>query len=104
MTRTATRPKSSTLTATSTQNAEKTGSKFQFHDKKWSRTGTILTAETISALRRRTPSTRPTPCSASHYEAPHELRFRERQDTLPPMFLYVVPGAHCGELSSSDLT
>jgi hypothetical protein len=74
MMQTATRRKSSTSTATSTRNAEKTESTFPFHRKRWSGTETTQMAEITSALPRRMPSAHPIPCSASLWGAPHEIR------------------------------
>jgi len=74
---TATRPKSSTSTATSTQSAEKTESTFPSRPKRWSETETIRMAEITSALPRPMSSTHPIPCSASHWGALHEIRIGE---------------------------
>jgi hypothetical protein len=77
MMRTATRPKSSTSTATSTRNAEKTENTFPSRPKRSSGTETIRMAEITSALPRPMPSTHPIRCSASHWGAPHEIRIGE---------------------------
>ena len=50
-------------------------------------TETIRLAEITSALPRPTSSTPPIPCSASHWEAPHEIRIGERKATPPAILL-----------------
>jgi hypothetical protein len=86
----ATQPKSSTSTATSTQNAEKTESTLLFHRKRSSGIETIRMAEITSALPRPMSSTHPIRCSASHWGAPHEIRIGERQDAPPASLLCEV--------------
>ena len=102
MMRTATRLISSTSMVTSTQNAERTESTFPFHLKRSSGTGTIRMAEITSALLRRVSSTQPTPCSASHWEAPHEIHIGEREDAPPAIFLCDVRSGDRSELSARN--
>jgi len=90
MMRTATQPKSSASTATSTQNAEKTESTLLFHRKRSSGIETIRMAEITSALPRPMSSTHPIRRSASHWGAPHEIRIGERQDAPPASLLCEV--------------
>jgi hypothetical protein len=90
MMRTATRLKSNTSMAASTQSAEKTESTFAFHLRRWSGTGTIPMAETTSAPRRPAHSGHRIRFSASHSEAQHEVHFGEWQDTLPAVLLCAV--------------
>lgn len=98
--RTATRLTSSTLTADSTQSAEKTGSTFSFRLKRLNGTRTIPTAETTCALPRPTAPTHPMSCSVLHWEALHEIRIGEWQDAVPANFLCAVLRANWRRLSA----
>jgi hypothetical protein len=102
MTRTAIRQKSNTSTATSTQNAERTESTFQFQRKRSSGTETIPMAEITCALRRPVVSTRPIRCSASHWEAPHEIHPSEWPDAPPAILLCEVRAATQRKLSARN--
>lgn len=76
-------------TAGSTRGAGRTGSTSSFRPRRSSETGTIPTAATIFARRRRPPlwSTRST---ASRWEVPREIHIGERQDAFPQDVLSMV--------------
>ena len=92
ITRSATRLKSSTLTATSTRNAAKTESTFPFQIKRWSGIGNRDNPDGRNHLYAPRPasSIHPIPCPASPWRAPHEIRIGEWQDALPAIFLCAV--------------
>src|ERR1700709_841135 len=59
-------------------------------------------AEITSALLRRVFSTHLTPCSASHWEAPHEIHIGEREDAPPAIFLCDVQSNDRSKLSARN--
>jgi hypothetical protein len=77
---------------------ERTGSTYSFHLKRWNKIETIRMAEITSALLRPVGTVRLTPCFASHWEAPHEIRICEWQDALPAVFLRAMLRADWCEL------
>src|SRR6266446_8946045 len=55
-----------------------------------------------SALRRPAYSTHPIPCTASHWEAPHEIHISEREDAPRTILVCAVLPADRGELSARN--
>jgi hypothetical protein len=90
---------SNSITAESTQGAERTGNTFSFHRKSWNGSWTIPMAETISARPRLTAPTS-IACSVSHWEVPREIHIGEWQDTVPASFLCAVLRTNWRRLSA----